>query len=394
MAAEIEAVPETPVPTQATHETIPAEAPVTAPGVQPERQQTQVPVAPSPLPTEKPAPLPPGLAQSLSRAQAIMDRPAINWPEESRSEEVTPDFYQGIQVTDAMTRSEDPYMRQRALESIQAIDPTQLLPAWNALRDPNPENRMLAIEYLRQAPAESLAKLLLEHLNGPEGAQWTTVLEEPLASLRSTMEPYMIAVLQGGDRPLIEQRIALWSLGRMGSLAALPLLSEGAWSLEPALVEESVYALEALRNTTTVPVWAKLTQHEHYAVRQIAVKNLNTLGGPESFDALAALALGATPIDPILQQDVVRGLTQWPPEETVPLLLQVMHQNPNVRRLVGAYFRQLTGATLPDMAPQWEVYFYGSSESVPGYNDTPQPGLTGNDLLDNVPFVPPGFQPG
>ena len=292
-----------------------------------------------------------------------------------------------------MTQSQNPNMRQQALESTQVIDPTQLMPAWNALADPNPDTRSLAVEHLSQAPGEAVAQLVVEHLNGPHSAQWAQALEESLATLRPSLETPLLDLLQAGDRSLSEQRIAVWALGRMGSLAALPMLTKGAWSLEPALVEECVYALEALRSTTTIPVWSELTQHELYPVREIAVRNLNTLGGPEAYDALAGLAIGQMPVDPNLQIAAVQGLTQWPAEDIVPLLLEVMEYNPNTRRAVGGYFRQLTGADLPDMSLQWKAFFYGSPDAVP-QPTTPQSNGTGSELIDNVPLVPPGFQPG
>lgn len=288
-----------------------------------------------------------------------------------------------------MTLSDDPMIRQRALEALTLRGGAATLKEYLwALGDPVGEIRETASQALNAVPASTLLEQILDVLveNVEEDVR---ALDAALPALNSDMSDEFLRLFRDDSLTVPIRRAAAYSLGKMRVKRALPDLAAAVNAQEPGLAMSAALAIYSLRDTRAVPTWISLRGHPDFGIRWLAVQALAELSGREAYAALEETALGGENNDAKLVSAAIDALATWPLVDSVPALIGVMRKNPGYRQRVATLLTQRTGQVLGDRADAWEDWYVNGPAPPPDDSAGPPKEDAPSDLLRHAQFVPP-----
>lgn len=297
-----------------------------------------------------PAPALPDPALRLRQIEAVND---VYWPVPPRTEERRegPDTAYGI--LRRMSLSEDEGVRATALRELERVGvPADVEPLVRGLAAPSESVRRAAVSALVAAPPDKAFEAVMWVL--AQGSREQILgLDPAFPQLRDSLEDRMIEVLKATDAGDLRKSAAAYSLGRMGSVAAMTLLTELAWSGESQVAAFSTNALANMGDARTVQPLIDLLRHPDPAVQAEAVLGLAKAGGPQVVAALSEVALGRIPTTGPVRREAVKVVGLLGDLSVVPVLVKSMQNDYNVRHEAGAALRRLTGADVRDEPMAW-----------------------------------------
>lgn len=272
-------------------------------------------------------------------------------------------------ILQSMARSEDPAVRQRALEGWTDLNSPAALPyIVGFLGDPDDEVARAAVVSLKKISGRPYALTLPDQAGeyvlsvlteAPPEAR--VRLESLLPELRPFLEKRMLAVFKSGKEEAVRRRVAAYGLGCMGSMLASASLAKGTASEDPEMAGACVEALYRLHDVGSIDTWVRLVVHPDPGIGRRALEALAELGGPKALVQLGRVAAAQDAADEGMQDQALAALKRWPPRERVPVLVDVMQQNPRLRSSALDSLREITGLDLGEKPEAWRRWLAGQS---------------------------------
>lgn len=298
--------------------------------------------------------------RAADRAAALMGAGSVDWTTTpvSRPARTVPvaRVQTAAPILEETAQAEDPDTRLHALEVLAESGGLEHLDRFlQALTDPAPGIRDLAADFLARQDAAQVFEHFV-NLLARSGGEGLSRFDTAIPLLRNGFEPRFLQMLSSSEEPMTRKRIAAYCLGRMNSVAAVPALTECAWSADENTALTCVTALRAVKDPVVIGRLAELAAHTSASVRKAAITGLVDVGGPEALDALGQLAL--TPSENTdTAREATMALGELKVEAVIPLLIQVMRANVSARHTAVQVLRELTGDDAGDLPSDWQDWY-------------------------------------
>lgn len=262
-----------------------------------------------------PVAVPPGNSQDHLSVPATPDRPAPS----------------AAWVLRRMATSEDATVRKRASEAWPISDSAikEMNTLVYALVDPDDQVRRGAEDRLQQLKPAQVFGYVMRTLVGGTTEQ-VRMLDGALPAMEPMAAPFMIETLRTELETPEHKRIAAYCLGRMKALNAVETLGDYALKQDSQLSGVCADALYAIGTAETTPYWMQLLDHQDTYCRRLAARALAYLGGPNALARLRTILLDGNE-DLALQTDTLQAFSERPPGVLLPLLIDVLEHNGQLR---------------------------------------------------------------
>lgn len=242
--------------------------------------------------------------------------------------------------------------RIRALEALSDASNRQAVRACvEALIDSDPVVRRHASRAMERVDRDILYREWIHVLqHGPQDLLAAFDAKIPL--LQEQIESNALAGLASGASNRIERLAAIYTLGRIRSDAALPLLAGYAWSSDLELGQTATAAIAEMRSPQAVGALVDLTVHYDADIRWYAINGLGILKGK---DALAALeSVIASGLEPLAEIRIlaVNHLGEAKDAGSIAPLVDAMNRYPGLRYDAMYALSQIT--SIQDFKVQFE----------------------------------------
>jgi HEAT repeat protein len=228
-----------------------------------------------------------------------------------------------------------------------------------AAMDPIPEVREAAGSILSRMDPAVVSDKILDALCSGSGES-TARLDDVLGLMKDVLEPGMLRVLQADDAPSLRKQAAAYTLGRINSTVAIPVLIARVNQPDSDLAITCANALMALNDPMLIPTLLDLTQHPIQQIRWAAVQCVADLGGPDSMEALGRVAITPPEGDAELGRRAVALLGNTRSNAATPILIEVMRRNLSLRRMAVEALHKITGQDLGDRPSEWQAWYEAS----------------------------------
>jgi len=277
---------------------------------------------------------------------------------------VKPGAQTAVSVLRRSAESDDVETRLRALEGLARSGESSSIDAFlDALSDPSEEIRTLAGQFLAKCDANAVCEKVLLDLADPFSDAFAAT-SEVLPELKELIEDELLRVMQSDTESSQRRMAAAYALGRIGTVGAIPSLAELAWSGNDALSVTCANALCSIRDPLVLSALVRLVE---YPVRDVQIASLAAMvavGGKEPMEALAHVAVEPPNQDSELSRCAVRLMGASGDEQVVPLLVDVLQKNGEVRGAAVQALRQLTGEYAGDTGQDWAEWYQRKLESA------------------------------
>lgn len=290
----------------------------------------------------------------------------------------------------AMGNEQDATTRARALEArllgSGAFDAEAFLDDWLPLQ-PAEQQRLAAL--IPDDANTPLAAAVVAALRADD--DYSVLMEMSLPALRAPVEPVLLAQLVSEDASWVDRAWAASALGFMGSEGAVPVLIEGLDAESPDFAYACAEALFQIRPPTFSARWPQLINHPVPNVQWVALIALSNLGGREALETLAKIALGQTDHDANFRVQALNGISYWPMEDSIPILIAALDRERPVQARAMEHLAALTGLDFEEQPELWLQWYQGVSPMEGEDGGAPPLMPVESELLQTVDFVPPGF---
>jgi HEAT repeat protein len=339
-------------------------------------------------------------AATVARVQKSMSSGGILWPQKvlrqsdvapapSASAPVAPPPSGNTAATVLVetAQSEDVFTRIQGLEGLAQSGGVEYVDTFvSALADPAPEVREAAAAILNRLEPATASKKVLAALSMGD-AETVARVDSVLPLLKDVLEPYMIHVLETEEEPSLLKQVAAYTLGRMSSTVAVPVLVARAWQPDAELATACAHALMAMNDPMVMPVLANLARHPIAEIRWSAVQSLAKLGGPEALGALGQAAIEPPENDEELGRQAVTLLGETRADAAIPVLIEVMRRNLGLRRAAVEALHKMTGEDLGDRPSDWQAWYEARLQDTQNQQALPPPDAFG-PLPFDVEYLP------
>ncbi len=305
---------------------------------------------------------------TIQRVNALMQATPVDWPRDAgrkKDAPAVPDSQSARAVLTEASQSEDVQTRIEALDGLAQNAPEEHLDTFvAALCDDAQQVREAAARILaRLDPAAVFERTFALLATGdPETAARAY---SALPMLKGCLEPGMIHVLQSVDAPATDKRVAAYSLGVMGSAAAVPALANATWNGDAELAGYGIQALASIHDPVVLPRLGELSGHPLPQVRSLALQAIASIGGIDAIMTLDRIALNPPQADAEIARQAVGLLGATKDVNVVPLLVEVMRTNVPARGAAVEALRQITGEDLGDRPTDWQEWFQNKLQRQP-----------------------------
>jgi len=333
-------------------------------------------------------------APTVARVQKSMSSGGILWPQKVlRQSEVAPAPSASAPVAPPPSgntaatvlvetaQSEDVFTRIQGLEGLAQSGGVEYVDTFvSALADPAPEVRETAAAILNRLEPAIVSGKVLTALSMVD-AEAVARVDSVLPLLKDVLEPYMIHVLETEEEPSLLKQAAAYTLGRMNSTVAVPVLAARAWQPDAELATACAHALMAMNDPMVMPVVANLARHPIAEIRWSAVQSLAKLGGPEALKALGQVAIEPPENDEELGRQAVTLLGESRADAAIPVLIEVMRRNLALGRAAVEALHKMTGEDLGDRPSDWQAWYEARLHDMQNPQALPPP-----DAFGPLPF--------
>jgi len=256
-----------------------------------------------------------------------------------------------------LAESEEPDTRIRALEALSGASGRPAVRACvEGLIDSDAAVRRHAARAMADADREVLYREWIHVLQfGPPELLEAFDLQIP--QLQDQLESNALAGLASGQSARIEKLAAIYTLGRIRSDAALPLLTGYAWAEDITLAQTATAAIAEIRSADAVGALADLTGHYDADIRWYATNGLGVLKGE---DALATLeAIIESGLEPVQEIRVlaINHLGDAGDAGSVATLMDALRRYPGLRYDSMYALAQITGIQDFSAPFQWKEWY-------------------------------------
>lgn len=312
----------------------------------------------------------PDPSATMRRVSHIMEYGDIVWPggrtiaPTNPGASVKPQAQTAVPALRRNAESDDVETRLRALEGLARSDDSSNIEAFlDALSDPSEEIRTLAGQVLAKCDASAVCEKVLLNLAVPFSDEFATT-SEVLPDLKELIEDELLRVMQSDTESSQRRMAAAYALGRVGAVGAIPSLAELAWSGADALSVTCANALCSIRDPLALSALIHLVEYPIRDVQIAALAAMMSVGGKEPMEALAHVAVEPPNQDGELARYAVRLMGASEDEQVIPLLVDVLQKNGEVRGAAVQALRQLTGEYAGDTAQDWAEWYQRKIEAA------------------------------
>ncbi len=256
-----------------------------------------------------------------------------------------------------MRDSDEPQVRARALEMLPLDEgkESDFERLFLAAQDPQAPVRQAAWSSLDRCAEKDLFAYAIRTLAwGVEDR--VRSLDAALPRLGPRLEEMMTATLEAEIETPRHRRAAAYCLGRSGAEAAAPLLAKCARAGQGDLAETCAVALTMLRSPGALRDWEAMLTHQDSTIRILAVRALADLDTTPARRALFETAEAKREAGRAAEQEAARRIDQWPDEESMPALIDIMRTNTPLNALAAKLLREKTGQNLGTSPEPWEKW--------------------------------------
>jgi len=254
-----------------------------------------------------------------------------------------------------MRDSNDPEARARALEMLplDQAKSSDLERLFWAAQDLTPAVQQAAWTSLDHYPQKELFAYAIRTLAwGAE--ERVRPLDAALPKLGPRLEKMMTATLETELEAPRHRRAAAYCLGRSGTESAVSLLSKYAQAGQGDLAQTCAVALSMLRSPVALHDWEAMLAHQDPVIQTIAVRALADLNSPPARQAVFETAAGKRSAGRMAEQEAARRIADWPDEDAIPALIDIMRQNTPLNALVAKLLREKTGQNFGTSPEPWD----------------------------------------
>ena len=247
--------------------------------------------------------------------------------------------------------------RIRALEALSNASNRQAVRACvEGLIDHDPIVRRHAAHAMSRADSDILYREWIHVLqHGPPAL--LQAFDAQIPNAQDQLESSALAGLASGESGRIHKLAAIYTLGRIRSDAALPLLTGYAWSGDIELGQTATAALAEIRSPDAVGALVDLTGHYDVDVRWYAANGLGMLKGEDALIALETIiGSGLEPVQEI-RLLAMEYLSEAKDLGSIPTLVRTMDQYPGLRYDAMYALAQITGIEGFDAPFQWRSWY-------------------------------------
>lgn len=255
-----------------------------------------------------------------------------------------------------MLQSTEPATRVQALEGLVELGGAEGISAiLCSLLDPDPGVRAASGKLLVSVEPDALFGQIMSVLCSGS-YESVASLDAALPLLSGSLERKLLSTLASEEEPTARRIAAAYGLGRMGTRASTPVLSQSVLSPDWGLAVFSATALAAVADPAAEKLFLDLLDHPIWEVRSAAIDGLARLGSEPAKAALTALVSGERAADAALRQQAAIALSMMGDESVVPLLVTVMGRDPTFQHAAARTLRRLTGQRLGDHPGEWALW--------------------------------------
>ncbi len=311
--------------------------------------------SPAPEAPATPKPLP------LERLRDTVYGLDVRWPGDA-DRQFSDDASVALQ---AMTQDPDPETRIQGLLGLAdaaAAESVTLLV--NALDDPAPEVREIALQKLGILDTERLVRELVARLaSHDEFTRWS--VDRALPQLKPRIEAPMLSLLDAPDMDPGTRIVAARALGAMGSEEAVPSLSRAAFeTTDTGLAQAAAEALAVIASPNGLPALQELSRYPDARVRAEALTGLARIGGPVALSAIEAMALDPHESDIRNRREAIRYIGLLGGERSIETLINTMNRYPQTRETVVVALTRLTGLNLGNSPLEWTRWYHERQKAM------------------------------
>lgn len=299
--------------------------------------------------------LPPPVAVPHGHARTQLPAPAFPNPTEASAN----------WVLKRMATSKDAAIRKRASEAWPVSETTveEMNALVYALVDHDDLVRQGAIDRLYRLEANQVFGYVMRILVGGAKTQ-VYAIDAALPLLEPVLTPLMKETLRTELETPQHRRIAAYCLGRMKALNAVETLGQYAVEQDTDLSRACADALYAIGTSETTPYWMQLLAHDDMYCRRLAARALAYLGGPNAVDRLKIMLLDDNE-ELTLQTETLQAFGNRPPKMLLPLLVDVLEHNPQLRPAALRMLRTYTDEDFGRDISAWRNWVNRLMKSTP-----------------------------
>lgn len=256
-----------------------------------------------------------------------------------------------------MRDSDEPQVRARALEMLplNAAKESDFERLFFFAQDPQAPVRQAAWSSLDRCPEKDLFAYVIRTLAW--GAEDRVLpVDAALPRLGPRLDAMMTATLEAEIETPRHRRAAAYCLGRSGAEAAAPLLAKYAQTGQGDLAQTCAVALSMLRSPGALRDWEAMLTHQDTTIQTLAVRALADLDTAPARQALFETALGRREAGRAAEQEAARRVGQWPDEESIPALIEIMRTNTPLNAVAAKLLHEKTGQSLGTSPESWEAW--------------------------------------
>jgi HEAT repeat protein len=271
-------------------------------------------------------------------------------PPQDMGNETDGPLYQLAESAEANTRI-------RALEALSNASNRQAVRACvEGLIDHDPTVRRHAARAMSRADSNILYREWVHVLlHGPPDL--LKAFDTQIPNAQSQLESSALAGLASGESDRLQKLAAIYTLGRIRSDAALPLLTGYAWSGDIELGQTATAALAEIRNPDAVGALVDLTGHYDADVRWYAANGLGMVKGDDALVGLETIIdSGLEPLQEI-RVLAIQHLADAKDMGSVPTLVSTMDRYPGLRYDAMYALAQITGIKDFNAPFQWRSWY-------------------------------------
>ncbi len=256
-----------------------------------------------------------------------------------------------------LAESTDADARIRAIEALSETSDRQAVRACvEGLTDLDPVVRRHAARAIARADREILYREWIHILQHGPG-DLLQAFDAALPELQDRLESAALAGLASGTSDRIHKLAAIYTLGRIRSEAALPLLAGYAWSGDLEIGQTATAALAEIRSPQAVGALSDLTEHYDADVRWYATNGLGILKGQDALTVLEGIITSGLEPLPDIRTLAIGYLGEAKDAGSIPALIDALRRYPGLRYDAMYALEQITGIQELDAPFQWETWY-------------------------------------
>lgn len=249
-------------------------------------------------------------------------------------------------------RAEDWATRLSGLEGLAPVAGEHVEEFLDALGDESEDIRRYAAHVLNGLdPSLFFEPVMARLMSSDQDVAWRMGMA--LGLLGDSLETRFCGVVLSATEPVERRYLAIRAVALIGGADSVGVLAECAATAEVKLAVVCASALGSIPDVIVVPHLVRLAGHVAPEVRYAALQALGGVPGPEAAAGLAEVAASVTVQDLGLGVQAITLLSERGTDVSLPLLLEVLRDNPNVTREVVGALRRLTGEDYGDSAEAW-----------------------------------------